>query len=329
MTWDTDMKIAFVTDLHLTVAGEYLALNRRQVAEKIIEQINLSQADVVLIGGDTVDFDQFKASETSGISELSSYSIDILSKLQSKCKIATAGNHDPIKQDFNDPYSALRAVLRSSEIDLLDDARVIELGEGWALYCLNSFIVDSHTKKDSQELGRYRAFTELHLRQMSSRLREYMGHNVIVMTHYPIARTPCHLESWTGGKCTAGSLIDSSSMKAAQSAVSELGNVKLVLQGHTHVCDHYKLGGNEAKEPGHISFITGGAFCGRWWNAPSQRNPASVPGFTLIDTEVPNPDFIRCDLTLQNHPSNDYQNHPKFSQYPAIFDSVRTSDCLE
>lgn len=54
----------------------------------------------------------------------------------------------------------------------------------------------------------------------------------------------------------------------------EASNVKLVLQGHVHIREHFEYNG--------INYITSGAVCGSWWNGPRMGHPE---GYATIDID--------------------------------------------
>jgi len=53
-------------------------------------------------------------------------------------------------------------------------------------------------------------------------------------------------------------------------------NLKLVLQGHLHFLEEINVNDQ-------VSFITGGAVCGKWWN--TKKGDPMEEGFVLIHTK--------------------------------------------
>lgn len=54
----------------------------------------------------------------------------------------------------------------------------------------------------------------------------------------------------------------------------ETHNVKLVLQGHVHIREHYQRNG--------VHYITSGAVCGNWWRGPRMGTPE---GYATVDID--------------------------------------------
>ena len=74
-----------------------------------------------------------------------------------------------------------------------------------------------------------------------------------VLTHIPLLTTAPKLLNYSGD--AVGRIIVANS--GAVTEILDKGNLKLVLQGHTHICETVEYKG--------AKFITSGAVSGNWW----------------------------------------------------------------
>jgi len=90
---------------------------------------------------------------------------------------------------------------------------------------------------------------------------------VIVLTHVPILSAVLQIvpDPWKNGP----QYLVTNSQEIL--AILRPYNVKLVLQGHTHICENVVYNDTQ--------FITSGAVCGNWWKGPRAGNPE---GFAMV-----------------------------------------------
>jgi 3',5'-cyclic AMP phosphodiesterase CpdA len=98
------------------------------------------------------------------------------------------------------------------------------------------------------------------------------GTPIVVTTHVPLVTAFNQVEGSTTDALSNGTIIDNG---AEVTKLLLPYNVKVVLQGHTHVQEEVSYGG--------IRFITSGAVCGNWWKG--SRFGRFPEGFNVIDVD--------------------------------------------
>lgn len=151
----SDMKLVMISDLHLGAIGSEGRL------EKIVNEINAQNPDVVCIAGDffDTDFSSIRDPEAA---------LQALHKLKATYGIyACAGNHDG-----GQTYEQMKAFLRQADIKLLDDAYTVIDNRLVLVGRLDGSAIGGYGEQKRKELSDF--FT-----------REDMSLPVIVLDHNP------------------------------------------------------------------------------------------------------------------------------------------------
>ncbi len=125
--------------------------------------------------------------------------------------------------------------------------------------------------KPKPEGGWEPVLDEAQFEWLKSDLEANKGRPKIVTLHVPVVTFLTTIVDGPFAAQPSGRLMHDTK---ALRLLFEANNVKLVLQGHNHIREHFEYNG--------VNYISGGAVCGAWWKGPHLGHPE---GYATIDVE--------------------------------------------
>jgi 3',5'-cyclic AMP phosphodiesterase CpdA len=251
------LRIAFFTDIHARVEWDTpIAM------ELAAEKINAQKADLVICGGDCIT-DGFDSPREAVADRWRAYREHLADRLSIR-PITAIGNHDfvgVIPKDGSEPEADPRAAFKE-ELGEPETIRAVDAG-GCRILVLDCVDITR------DELN-YRGFIDgaqiAWLRDEISRTPETVP--IILVTHMPLLTT--FFQATEGGESAAPrNRIVVNNREVLDLIVDRRSTV--VLQGHLHVDEILRWRG--------VTFITGGAICGKWWRGAWM---GTEPGFGVM-----------------------------------------------
>ena len=241
-TNEPSLRFVFMTDLHARTEWETPAALARAAAA-----INEEGPDLVVVGGDLIT-DGFQSSAASVEPRWDAYLA--MQKLIAAPVWAAIGNHDlvaAIPEDGTAPAADPRGIFRA-KLDVEETYRSFDTN-GYHFILLDSIrVIGGNLKYEGRIVPEQLEWLKTDLRKVDTNTP------IVLVTHMPFLTTFFQE--------TEGGLANAPKNRIIVNGPETLRlfrnhNLILVLQGHTHI--------NELIRTRDITYITGGAVCGKWW----------------------------------------------------------------
>jgi Icc protein len=256
------LRFAHLTDLHLQ--PERAAAAGTAACFKHV-QAQAEPPALIITGGDTV-MDVFEVDQAR---------TDLLGKLwgdtvKAECSLpvrSCIGNHDV--RPWTDADATGGAGKQWAADFLRLDRRYYGFDQGgWRFLVLDTVQPNNRT---------YAGFIDEEQRDwLEGELKTLAGARpVVVISHIPILSLTTltfQADPYSRGEVRVSDTMTLRDGTAIHYLLRQHENVKLCLSGHTHLCDRCELDG--------VTYICGGAVCGRWWQGLHQE---VAEGYGLVD----------------------------------------------
>lgn len=259
---DASFSTVFFTDVHL---------KDTKVAEdgfkKAVEKINVLQPDFCISGGDYTGFS--KGASMSEVNRVCKTYNTIVDEIKSEVYLAH-GNHELLNH-YN------------------DSARFEDYFDAKPYYSFNHqnwhfMVLDGAEEKQNEKsyTGYIDSVQTEWIKKDLAQVSEETP--IVIVSHVPF-QTVFRQRYFDAVKAVSPAIIINNNKEVLE--LFEKHNLKLVLQGHTHIYEDIKVGG--------VRFITGGAVSGAWWNGPRFQTNEGFLFLTFKDEDF-NVEYINYKL---------------------------------
>lgn len=241
-TNEPSLRLVFMTDLHTRTEWDTPA-----ALEKAATAINEQKPDLVIVGGDLIT-DGFQSSAATVEPRWEAY-LAMQKLIQAPVQVAI-GNHDLVAAipDDGTPAAADPRGIFREKLDVEETYRSFDTN-GYHFILLDSIrVIGGNLKYEGRIEPEQLAWLKADLAAISSNAP------IVLVTHLPFLTT--FFQDTEGGLANApkNRIVVNGPEVLAQ---FKNRNLILVLQGHMHIEEFMRTRG--------ITFITGGAVCGKWW----------------------------------------------------------------
>jgi 3',5'-cyclic AMP phosphodiesterase CpdA len=257
------LRILFYTDVHAIAEREAPIAMQRAVGV-----INDQNADLIFNGGDLIH-QGYQLSEQAAQGRWDIY-MDMHEAIKGEI-FSTLGNHDLVAvrpKDGSPPNQDPKVVF----LDRLGLERSYYSFDALGYHFV---VLDSVQTKTKGKV--YKGWIDdeqvYWLKEDVAMLSPLMP--IVIVTHIPLL-TNFYLATEGTTQPTPNTVVIGNNVEILK--VFEGYNLRLVLQGHTHVDELIRWRG--------VSFITGGAICGAWWRGPRLGTEEGFGMVTLSDEDV-------------------------------------------
>ena len=240
-------KVVFFTDVHLTDTDV-----ARKGFHAAVEKINATQPDFCISGGDNTGF--AKGTSLKQVDKVNRMYTTMVRGIDARVN-AARGNHE-LLHHYNDS-ACIKNYMKGPAYYSFDY-------EGWHFMILNGV-----KEKNGVYVG------EIDARQMNWIKKDLAAvaseMPIVVVSHIPF-QTVFRQRYFNATKKVSEALIINNNQDVL--GLFEAHNLKLVLQGHTHIFEDINVGG--------VRYITGGAVSGAWWKGPRFHTKQGFLSLTFL-----------------------------------------------
>jgi 3',5'-cyclic-AMP phosphodiesterase len=229
--------------VHFTDSHIQPELRAAEAVGICFDQIAREKPDFCLAGGDMI-FDALAVSEERA-TQL--YDLYLKTAARLRCKVyATPGNHEYFGVLPDSGVSASHPLYGSRMFEARIGQRYQSfVHKGWHFVMFDSVAIEGRDYKSGVDAEQ--------LRWLESVLQQNRSLPTIMTTHIPVMSAV--LQSVPEWRDRAESILLRNSAEVL--ALLQRFDVRMVLQGHTHICETVRWKG--------IDFVTTGAVCANWW----------------------------------------------------------------